>query len=32
MWTNLPSQKIGDGVMKEICDLPAVKNAWLVRV
>jgi len=28
----LPSHKIGGDVMKEICDLPAVKNAWLVRV
>jgi D-3-phosphoglycerate dehydrogenase len=27
-----PSQKIGDNVMKEICDLQAVRNAWLVRV
>jgi len=27
-----PAQKIGDNVMKEICDLQAVKNAWLVRV
>ena len=27
-----PDQKIGGGVMKEICGLKAVKNAWLVRV
>jgi D-3-phosphoglycerate dehydrogenase len=27
-----PSQKIGANVMKEICDLQAVRNAWLVRV
>ena len=32
MWTNRRLEESATDVMKEICDLQAVKNAWLVRV